>query len=189
MTTIPIAAPAAEPLTLAEVKAHLRIEGAAEDDYLLGLIRVARAHLERSTGLCLITQSFRLVLESVSEDRVIQLLKGPVQAIDAIRVYDGAGTPRALSVPLLALDREGPPVRLRLPASLDLPMAENGIEIEFTAGFGASGAEVPDSLKRAMLLHVARMFDYRGAVTLDNQPAVLPDGYERLVQPFLGMHL
>ena len=62
--------------------------------------------------------------------------------------------------------------------------ALNGIEIDFTAGFGESGTDVPDTLKRALLLHVAAMFEYRGAVSAADQPAVLPEGYDRLLAPF-----
>ena len=60
----------------------------------------------------------------------------------------------------------------------------NGIEIEFSAGFGEGGAEVPDTLKRAMLLHIAAMFASRGVVAADAQPAVVPPGYDRLIAPF-----
>ena len=45
--------------------------------------------------------------------------------------------------------------------------AMNGIEVEFSAGFGESGADVPETLKRAMLLHVAAMFACRGVVAVD----------------------
>jgi uncharacterized phiE125 gp8 family phage protein len=60
----------------------------------------------------------------------------------------------------------------------------NGIEIEFSAGFGEAGTDVPDTLKRAMLIHVGHMFAFRGVLSPDQQPAGIPDGYERLIAPF-----
>nr|WP_316653295.1 head-tail connector protein [uncultured Gellertiella sp.] len=184
MTYILLSAPAAEPLTLADVKAHLRLDGTAEDDVLTSLIRVARDHLERATGLLPITQSHRLCLDSVCEDGVIQLVKGPVQRIDAIRVYGADGVAAGIDPARAAFDRNVLPARLMLATPAVSGQAINGIEVDFTAGFGASGNEVPDSIRRALLLHVAGMYEYRGAVPVADQPAVLPEGYDRLIAPF-----
>jgi uncharacterized phiE125 gp8 family phage protein len=63
--------------------------------------------------------------------------------------------------------------------------AVNGIEIDFRAGFGDAATDVPDTLKRAMLTHVAQMFSCRGVVGLEDQPALIPSGYDRLIAPFL----
>lgn len=184
MTMIALTGPAVEPLTLADVKAHLRLDGTAEDDYLAGLIRVARDHLERACGLVPITRRYRLHLESVSEDGVIQILKGPVQAIDGIRAYDAAGNSQDVPAGRFPFDRENVPARLSTPSGLLASLGVNGVDVDFTAGFGLTGNEVPDTIRRALLLHVAQMFEYRGSVNLADQPAVLPDGYERLLAPF-----
>jgi uncharacterized phiE125 gp8 family phage protein len=40
-------------------------------------------------------------------------------------------------------------------------------------------------LRRAMLLHVAQMYEFRGAISLAQQPAAVPQGYERLIAPFM----
>ena len=63
-----ITPPSAEALTLAEVKAHLWLDDGSEDALLASLISVAREHLERTTGLCLITQVRRLHLRSRDSD-------------------------------------------------------------------------------------------------------------------------
>lgn len=86
MTYALITPPSAEPLTLAEVKAHLRLDGAEEDVLLLSLIRTARQFIERETGLCLITQSWRLYLDRWPRNGVIRLLRSPVQVIQSVRV-------------------------------------------------------------------------------------------------------
>lgn len=189
MTYITTRPPVAEPMGVSDVKAHMRIGGEAEDACLAGLVRVAREHMERATGLCLVSQGLRLVLPAVSRDGVVQILKGPVQAIDAVTLYDADGVARSLAAEGMAFEREGPPARLWLGRGFEPGQAENGVEIDFTAGFGEAGADVPDSLRRALLLHVAAMYEYRGAVGLADQPAAIPDGYERLVQPFLGRRL
>lgn len=184
MTYAHITPPQAEALTLADVKAHLRLDGADEDALLASLISTAREHLERQTGLCLIRQSFRLYLDDWPLNNVIQIARGPVQAIEKILVFDDAGDPSDVTGIDKLLDGDGRPARLwlRQPPAPGQPL--NGIEIDFTAGYGESGADVPDTLKRAMLIHIAHMFAFRGAVSPADQPAGVPRGYERLVAPF-----
>ena len=184
MTYALVTPPAAEPLTLADVKAHLRIDGSEEDALLASLVTTAREHLERETGLCLIVQAWRLHLDRWPKDGVIRIAKSPVQAIQNITVYEADGT--AVDVPLQdhLLDGAGRPVRLWLRSPPEPGRSVNGIEIDFSAGFGEAGMDVPDTLKRAMSIHVAHMFAFRGVVSPDQQPAGIPDGYERLIAPF-----
>lgn len=180
MTYLLLAAPATEPLTLDDVKAHLRLDNADEDGLLASLITTARDHLERMTGLLPITQGWRLYLDQAPQDGVIQILKGPLQRIEAARFYDAAGQAVAIPAPTIAFERNGFPARVTLRA----PCAGLPVEIDFTAGLAATGNEVPGSIRRALLLHVAAMFEYRGAVNAADQPAVLPEGYDRLIAPF-----
>lgn len=184
MTIAELTPPAVEPITLAEVKAHLRLDSNDEDALLAGLVRAARCHLESETGLCLILRSLRLYLDDWPEGRVIQIARGPVQTIETVTVYDALGAPVELDVAGYMLDGTARPARLVLPTRRASKRAVNGIEIDFSAGFGESGAEVPDTLKRALLLHVAAMYELRGVLSLDEQPGAVPQGYDRLVAPY-----
>jgi uncharacterized phiE125 gp8 family phage protein len=177
--------PAVEVLTLGDAKAHLRLDASDEDDLVLALIRVAREHLERTTGLCLITQGLRLYLDSISEDGVIPIGRGPVQTVESVTVYDEAGTATLASLAGSVLDGKSRPARLMLVQPPKPGRAVNGIEVDFSAGFGDTPTDVPDSLKRAMLTHVAQMFACRGVVDAGDQPALIPPGYDRLVAPYL----
>lgn len=184
MTYALITPPSAEPLTLAEVKAHLRLDGAEEDVLLLSLIRTARQFLERETGLCLITQSWRLYLDRWPRDGVIRLLRSPVQVIQSVRVYGLGGAPVQVSLEDHLLDGAGRPARLWLKHTPVTGRTVNGIEIDFSAGYGEAGTDVPDTLKRAMLIQIGHMFAFRGVISAEQQPAGIPDGYERLIAPF-----
>ena len=189
MTYAEITPPTAEPLTLVEVKAHLRLDGAEEDTLLNGLVTAAREHLERQTGLCLMTQTLRLYLDEWPQGGVIQIARGPVQAIVNVMVHEADGTPVQVSLQDHLLDGAGRPARLWLRDPPAPGRLLNGIEIDFTAGFGTAATDVPDTLKRAMLTHVALMFTYRGAVALADQPAAIPAGYDRLVAPYCRRRL
>ncbi|WP_312420188.1 head-tail connector protein [Shinella sp.] len=183
MTIAELLPPAAEPITLAEAKAHLRLETDDEDALLAALIRTARDHLESETGLCLITRTLRLYLDGWPDGQMIQITRGPVQTIETLTVYDELGDPVEVALAGAVLDGTARPARLFLPDRPETRRALNGIEIDFTAGFGESGADVPDTLKRALLLHVAAMFELRGVVSLDDQPGAVPQGYDRLIAP------
>lgn len=184
MTYAMLSPPAAEPLTLAETKAHLRLDGGEEDALILSLIAVAREHLERETGLCLIERPMRLYRDGWPETGPLPILHGPVKSVMAVTVYDGNGDAAQMAIEGHRLDGASHPARLWLVIRPAPGAALNGIEIDFIAGFGPTGAQVPDALKRALLMHVALMFAFRGAVAADSQPVAVPDGYERLVAPF-----
>lgn len=176
--------PQAEPLTLAEARAHLRLDGGDEDALLQALIVTARQHLERETGLCLLSQSWRLYLDRWPADGIVRILRSPLQTVQSIAVYDAGGAAAEVSLEDYLLDGAARPARLWLRQRLAPGRAMNGIEIDFTAGYGEAGTDVPDTLKRAMLLHVGHMFAFRGVISPEQQPAGIPDGYERLVGPF-----
>jgi len=189
MTHSIIAPPAAEPLTLADVKMHLRLDGSAEDTLLTGLIAAARAYLEATAGLALITQTLRVYLDDWPAGSMIQLPIAPLQGLESVTVYDAAGDPLAVPLTGHMLDSAASPARLFLATQPPTSRPINGIEIDVVAGFGNTGAEVPDTLKRAMLMHVALMYELRGAVSPEMQPAAVPAGYDRLVAPYRTLRL
>lgn len=186
MTYALLNGPEAEVLVLANVKAHLRLDSddQSEDDYLTSLIVIARQHLERDLGLCLMVQSWRLYLDEFPKDGVLPLCRFPVLAIDQLVIFDAAGVAIDVTSGGHQLYRHKSPPQLRLNLAARALFCGNGAELDFTAGFGEAASDVPDTLKRAMLLHVAHMYAFRGATTLEDQPVSLPSGYECLTAPF-----
>jgi uncharacterized phiE125 gp8 family phage protein len=64
-----------------------------------------------------------------------------------------------------------------------------GIEIDFTAGFGASSASVPAPLKHALLLLTAHWYEHRDPVEIGSPAARIPDAVSDLIQPFRKIRL
>jgi uncharacterized phiE125 gp8 family phage protein len=93
--------PAALPISLAELKAHTRLEGIngdSEDAYLAGLIRVATEYVEGYTGLGLITQTFTQAFQEfpgTSYPTFLRLFRRPLQAVVSVDYLDSAASPAA----------------------------------------------------------------------------------------------
>jgi uncharacterized phiE125 gp8 family phage protein len=182
MTYALIAAPAAMPVTLAQAKAHLRVTSTTEDELISGLVETATQYLERDTGLALINQQWRAWFDRPPADGIIRLLRHPVRAIVSVTVYDGDGNPAVLAGSDYYLNLAMRPPRLRLKDSVSAQSRANGIEIDFDAGFGETGVDVPDILKRAILVLVAHWYEFRGAFDAADQPVSVPMLYARLTR-------
>ncbi len=64
-------APASEPVTLAEAKAHLRLDTALDDTYVTSLITTARAYCEQVCWRGLVTQAWEIALPGfIGADRL-----------------------------------------------------------------------------------------------------------------------
>lgn len=184
MTLFRTVDPAAEPVTLAEVKAHLRLDHDGEDDLLNGLIRAAREDVERAAGLALIEQSWRLALDEWPREGFVAVPLHPVREILSITAYGSEGEGSVIDPASYEADTMSRPARLHFDGPPGALRALNGIEIDFTAGFGEAGPDVPDLLRRAIVLLVAHWYEFRTSYGLNDQPVSYPPGYDRMIAPF-----
>lgn len=180
-------APQVEPVTLAEAKQVLRLDHDSEDELIAGLIRAAREEVEASCGIALIDQDWRLTLDLPPRSGRVLLRRHPVREILSVTAYGGDGEASLIDPARYRLDGHDRPARLHF--SSGLPPAQNGIEIDFRAGFGEAGTDVPDLIKRAMLVLVAHWFEFRAAFSAREQPVSFPAGYERLIAPWRARRL
>lgn len=177
-----LAGPAEEPVSLAEAKAFLRLDGDAEDGLVLSLVAAARLHVEAATGRALVSQSWRLVLDAWPEE--LRLPVSPVVAVSEARAFDEQDDEHALALDGLQVAGD----RLLLPAEpggMPVLRPRLGIEIDYVAGFGAAD-DVPDDLKQAVLALVAHWFEHRDRAVAD---AVAPAGFDRLVASYRQVRL
>lgn len=68
-----ITPPAAEPVTLVEAKAHLRLDTALDDSYVSSLITMARQYIEEVCWRGLVTQTWELVLDGFQGEDTLEL--------------------------------------------------------------------------------------------------------------------
>lgn len=185
MTAALITPPAIEPVMLADVKAYLRLDADDEDEFLTAAIAAARVHVETLTRRMLIEQSWRVYLDNWPRTRVVTIPVAPLIAVEGVIIYDRSGEPTTVSPDDYHVDTVSVPGRLKLYGIV--PLAErtiNGIEIDVTAGYGASSVDVPSPLRRAMMMLVAHWFEHRGVVGHDGIADVSPQGFDALIAPY-----
>lgn len=181
MTLFRTVEPAAEPVTLAEAKAQLRIDHDSEDALLAGLIRAARSEVEAQTGIALIDQSWRLTLDRLPPDGCVLVRRHPIAEILSVTVYGPDGEAILVDPDDYEADLVSRPARLQFAQPTGILRRMNGIEIDFRAGFGEAGPDVPDLLRRAVLVLVAHWYEFRTAYRAEDQPVSIPAGFDRLV--------
>ena len=115
MALVLVTPPAIEPIALADAKAHLRVDGFAEDILIGSLILTSRLHIEAALGLALITQAWQLTLDAFPPGRAFTLPLQPVSAITSILTTDATGITTTLSADLYPRPRSAAPHRSNRP--------------------------------------------------------------------------
>lgn len=189
MTHALVTPPATEPLSLAEVKAHLRVDHDREDQLIAQTLKAATQYVEFACDQKMLTQVWRQYVDCFPVTRELALTVKPVQSVAAITAFGRDGTPNALSLDDVEMVRGLLPPVLRFSAAVDPGLAVNGLEIDLVVGLGDLGVDIPDTLKRAILMLVAHWYEFRGAIPPHDQPVSLPSGFDALMRPFRGARL
>jgi uncharacterized phiE125 gp8 family phage protein len=187
MPLILTAGPLVEPVSLAEAKAHLRIETPYEDPLILSLILAARLYIERSLNIALITQGWSLVLDEWPACGMIEFLLYPVQSVTSVSIASASGVFNPVASQAYEADVKSVPARLAPRAGAALPkpgLRLNGIEIAFTAGYGSMPQAVPEPLRQAMLQLVAHWYEVREPVCLTQDRLEAPLAVSALLHPY-----
>jgi uncharacterized phiE125 gp8 family phage protein len=183
--------PAEEPISVPEAKAHLRLDGTAEDILVASLIVTSRLHIEAALGLALIAQEWRMSLDRWPEGGEVRFSLRPVRSIDAVTVRAADGTPSLVPADSYLLDGDASVPRL-VPRNGNWPppgFATTGIEIEFTAGLAEEAANVPQPIRHALLLLVAHWYEHRDPLEIGSSGAAIPAAVSDLLRPYRGVRL
>lgn len=155
--------PATSPVTLAEAKAHLRLEDTDdEDEQIQRFLDAAIKLIEDAYWLQLITATWELKLDFFPE--VIHAPRGPLQSA-TIEYVDDAGATQTLSPSAYTVDDASRPGRIIPAYSYDWPSTRyhlNAVTVEMVNGFGDSATDVPQPIKQAILIFTGILYESRG---------------------------
>lgn len=149
---------AAEPVTLDEAKAHLRVVHDSDDLLIAGQVSAAREHIERLIGYPVVTTVLRATLDCWPP--VIVLPRCPIASVDAVEYTDAAGADQVLPTTDYVVDLSGGGARIRPAFGKSWPTlraAPAAVRVTYIAG--RAPVDVPPSLKAALLLMVGDLYE------------------------------
>lgn len=204
-----VTAPTIQPITVDDVKGHLRITEVDdyESDVLTNLIKVATSSAESFTGRSFITQTWKMFIDKFPTKRSgkwwdgtkelpitdvvgtdnFELPKAPLQSVTHIKTYDDsdvATTFSSASYYVSAYSGDfAEPGKITLRSGNSWPLHErlaDGIEIQFVCGYGDAASDIPWQIKQALLHEIAHLYEHR----TDCGQSMSSDVAKRLLQQF-----
>jgi hypothetical protein len=186
--------PASGPLSLPQIKQHLRVSVPDDDDYITDLLAVAGDCVSRWTGRALLATTYLLAFDRYpllpnsqyspgNPNMMAPVLQNtwpldpsawalilprwPLIAVNSIQYYDGNDTLQTLDPSAYVTDANSEPPRLSPVSGSYWPSVgyrPNAVLINFTAGYATAGA-VPPAAKHAIRLLVGNWYENREAAS------------------------
>lgn len=187
------------PVSVQQVKHHLRIDHSDEDAGVEGYLQAAIDHVERTTGRLLrvatVTQTFDGFPNGrdwsgdnrIHHDRYLQLDRSPVISVTSVK-YLLNDVLTLIDSAEYRFDAVREPARLEPAVGFTWPvpdLVDGSVQVIYQAGY-ATGA-VPKAIKQAILLYVGAMYRDRESTTGERRDA-LPMGVDDLLNPY-RLHL
>jgi uncharacterized phiE125 gp8 family phage protein len=162
--------PAVEPVTLAEAKAHLRVDIATDDALITSIIKAAREWCEEYLDRSLVHTQWTMRMDSFPHEFVLprppMATSGTVTATTITYTLETQAV-ETLDTATYRVDRHDTPGRIRVvyagtwPAHL---FDENSVTVTWWGGYGADGTSVPAAIRSAMLMIISSLYEHRTAV-------------------------
>lgn len=180
-----ITPPAAEPVSLDEAKAHMRIDIDDDDALVAAMVTAARQWCESFRRQSFVTQTWALTVDAWPDEDGFALRHSPIQSVTSVVYVDDAGDSATVDAADYVVDALGEPGRVVLAASASWPSATlrviNGVTVTYVTGYGDADA-VPVVIKQAILLLAAHLYENREQST-DVLLREIPFGVKALLWP------
>lgn len=160
------------PVDLTELKLYMKVDGATEDDIITDMLKEAEDWFERFTGQTILTTQFKTFRDHFGN--ALELRRSPFISLDKIEFLDkGILTPVDLAD--LITTRQQPyrviSVKEEVQLPFDVDIQRSAVETTFTAGFGATEADIPIGIKQILKKLTLFYFENRGDCDDDGVPA------------------
>jgi uncharacterized phiE125 gp8 family phage protein len=190
------------PISLAEAKLHLRVDGTAEDALIEALLAAAIEHAERFTGLTISPRQREVAFDAFPESAADGLELGTWPVHDAQIAYTSGGAEEVVSSSSEAaleieLDTYVRPAVITATAWPAADARASAVRVSFTAGFQSATDStdepdllpLPPGIRAAVLLMLGHLYANREA-SADKPMSEIPLGVDALLRPhrlLLGM--
>jgi len=172
-------------ITASEFKTHARVYHTQDDTYIATLILVATQCIEHETRRAMIHRVFNLKMSAFPADGEIILPRSPMSSVQNISYTDKDGNLQVVPAGDYHTYSVNGVGRVVLKSTAAWPVTLNtggmDVDVEFVAGYGATSASVPVSLKQAVLLWATHWYDNRTSVNVGNLVTELPMTVQRLI--------
>lgn len=178
-----ITEPTYQPISLAQAKAHLRVDIGDEDALIASLIIAATQYCEKVLARSLCESTYRLTLDRFPCGLVydyasasingwdIRFPYGSVISVESIKYDDENGSEQTLSSSVYRLEADEIPGRVSLGYNQEWPDTikhSGAVRIIYKAGYATGDestqqAAVPAAIKQAILLLIGHWFENREA--------------------------
>jgi uncharacterized phiE125 gp8 family phage protein len=203
-----VTAPANDPVSLDEAKAHLRVDYPDDDLLITACIKASTGFVEGPTGFigrALIDQTWDLYLDGFpgqffrnafptlrSQRQSIEIPLPPLIEVVGVFFTDSAGNEQQLPTSSYVVDAISEPARLVPARGAGWPVCGhhevNSVRIRFRAGYldmsnSPPTDNVPFEIKAAILMHVADLYANRETQVIGQGVTTLPWAAEQLLRP------
>lgn len=187
-----VTAPAAEPISTSNLKAHLNVDSSADDSLIASMAIAARVAIELHTGCVMINQVQKAYL-SAFPDGNIELKRAPISSVALIRYRNTDGTYTTVDSADYGLEPfSGPPWPSIIYPIESWPSVELSggypVQVQFACGYGSSGSSVNAVLLQALYLTTAHLYENRESTfeVIRGQGLIeLPLGIQWLLDPVI----
>lgn len=188
-------APSLEPLTTAEAKLHLRVDGSTDDALIDTLIAAARQYVEGFTHRPLLRQTWDDKRDGFPcSGEPIWLQLPPVSSVTSITYIDPNGVTQTWSSSLYDTDlpagpyaqmaRISPAYGQYYPQTRDVM---NAVVIRFVCGYGTTAATVPEAIRAAIKLLIGHWYGQAEAVLVGAISKEIELGVQALLWPYKAL--
>ena len=178
-------APSGTPVTLSQLKTHLRILNTEQDGLLDSILPAATQYCEERTRRQFLTATWQKTLDrfpSGTRDR-IELPLAPLASVSSITYVDTDGDTQTWATSEFIVDTTRDPGQIALVFSKTWPVARvqlNSVTITYIAGYGGVN-DVPDTAKQAIKLIAAHYYSQPEPFIVGTTIARVPETIDALL--------
>lgn len=172
-----------DPVSTQEMRDFARLDDSIDTNFLNSFIKAATILCEEYTGRAFINRSLRLSIDGVEDvdetltegfseapfqiyfNNYLTLPKPPLVSVTSIKYFDDDDTESTWSSTNYYVDSDSQPARILLRTGGAWPTSlrkANGLQVNYTAGYGDSRADVPEAIRVAIMQAALNMYEHRG---------------------------